>query len=239
MVARMLVVAAVALSLAACRDGGERDATATAVTPTTHLTPPTTTASIPSPTGVIASPAVSILATPGLPVSEPATPTMLSGTPTPGGATLNARQAQEVAALTAFLAAYNAGDLDATLAAIAEPWGWSDCDYARGTAMTGQGRDAFAAWLRQRFADHDQLIIGQVILGGQDGLVMGVSFARRTSDTLRAQGLPDGIAPQLGAKVFFDYSDPHNAQPRGQMTAFNNGPFGGSPESCEPATYRR
>ncbi len=82
--------------------------------------------------------------------------------------------------------------LDAALAAIAEPWGWSDCDYARGIAATGTGRDTFAAWLRQRFADHDRLILGQIVLGGQDGLVMGVSFARRTSDTLRSRGLPDG-----------------------------------------------
>ncbi len=178
------------------------------------------------------------LATPTVPAPV-ATRALPPGTPTPGGATLSARQAQEVAALTAFLAAYNAGDLDATLAAIAEPWGWSDCDYARGAVVTGQGRDAFAAWLRQRFADHDQLTIGQVVLGGQDGLVMGVSFARRTSDTLRGQGLPDGIAPQLGAKIIFDYTDPAIPDPRGQMMRFANGPFGGSPESCEPATYRR
>lgn len=109
----------------------------------------------------------------------------------------------------------------------------------RGATATGAGQDTFAAWLGQRFADHDQLILGQITIGGQGGLVMGVSFARRTSDTLRAQGLPDGIEPQLAAKVFFDYSDPRNAQPRGQLTNFNNGPCGGSPESCEPATYRR
>lgn len=136
----------------------------------------------------------------------------------------------------AFLAAYNAGDLDAALAAIAEPWGWSDCDYARGIAATGTGRDTFAAWLRQRFADHDRLFLGQIVLGGQDGLVMGVSFARRTSDTLRSQGLPDGVEPQLAAKIIFDYTDPAIPGPRGRMVTFANGPFGGPPESCKAAT---
>jgi hypothetical protein len=67
---------------------------------------------------------------------------------------------------------------------------------------------------------------------------MGVSFARRTSDTLRAVGLTEGIEPRLAAKVFFDYSDPRNTQPRAQLTNFNNGAFGGSQEPCEPATYR-
>lgn len=175
------------------------------------------------------------LATPTVPAPV-ATRALLPGTPTPGGATLSAWQAQEVATLTAFLTAYNAGDLDATLATIAEPWGWSDCDYARGTAAKGQGRDAFAAWLRLRFADHDQLTLGQVILGGQDGLVMGVSFSRRTSAILREQGLPDGIEPQLAAEIIFDYTDPAIPGPRGRMTRFANGPFGGSPEPCEPPT---
>lgn len=236
MVARMLVFVALALSLTACRGGGGRDDPATAVA-TTRFTSATATVNIPSPTSVPVSATATLPATP---TNAPAaTPAMRSGTPTPGGATLNARQAREVATLMAFLAAYNAGALDATLAAIAEPLVWSDCDYARGVAVTGQDRAAFAAWLRQRFADHDQLILGQVILGGQDGLVMGVSFARRTSDTLRAQGLPDGIEPQLAAKVIFDYTDPHIASPRGQLLTFANGPFGGSPEPCEPATYRR
>lgn len=80
-----------------------------------------------------------------------ATRALQSATPTPGGATLSARQAQEVATLTAFLTAYNAGDLDATLAAIAEPWGWSDCDYARGYGdRGGPGYICRLAWAALR-----------------------------------------------------------------------------------------
>lgn len=117
--------------------------------------------------------------------------------------------------------------------------GWSDCDYAHGIAVTGTGRDSFADWLRQRFADHDRLILGQVILGGAGGLVMGVAFARRTNDPLRAAGLPGGIEPQLATRVFFDYSNPAGTSPRGLIANFANGPFGGSAESRAPAAYRR
>lgn len=79
----------------------------------------------------------------------------------------------------------------------------------------------------------------QIDFGGTDGLVLGVSFARRTSDTLAAQGSPNGIEPQLAAKVVFDYSDPASTSSRGLITGVANGPFGGSPEACQLSTYQR
>lgn len=150
-----------------------------------------------------------------------------------------ARQAQEIVTLGAFLRAYDAGDLRSARGSFDNQLTWSDCDYARGIAVSGDGLESLTTWLQQRFADHDQLYLGQIDFGGPDGLVLGVSFARRTSDTLTAQGLPGGIEPQLAAKVIFDYSDPVSTGRRGLITGFANGPFGGPPDACQLSTYRR
>lgn len=69
------------------------------------------------------------IAPPGVP--RPAGTGTPPGTPPSGTPTPSARQARALATVVAFLAAYNAGDLDATRATLAEPWGWSDCDDAR------------------------------------------------------------------------------------------------------------
>lgn len=158
---------------------------------------------------------------------------------TPAATTLSARQAQAVATLAAFLRAFNAGEVDTALATFGEPLSWSDCDYARGVGVSGTSRDSLGAWLRQRAADHDRLTLGEVTLGGPDGLIVGASFAHRASDTLRARGFPEGIAPQLAAKVVFDYSNPASGSPRGLIGAFANGTVGGPTADCDPATYRR
>jgi hypothetical protein len=50
------------------------------------------------------------------------------------------------------------------------------------------------------------------------------SFSQRSGDVISQPGHPDGIAPRLGAEVKFDSV--------GLITEFNNGPFGGSPNSC-------
>lgn len=144
---------------------------------------------------------------------------------------LSAGQVRAVATITAFLDAYNAGRIDDLLALLAEGSILSDCDYRAGMAINLQGKAEVAAWLRERIADRDQLIVAAMQNENPDQRVtgahiVGVTFARRTSDTLRALGNPDGIAPRLSAKVSLTADD-------AKITRFANGPYGGPPGECQ------
>ena len=122
-----------------------------------------------------------------------------------GDLVLTGLQAQEVGTLMAFIRAYNAGRLDEALALFADDplTQFSDCDHRENREIGGRGRDAIAQWLAQRIADHDRLVVARIELSPRDSHAMGVVYARRTSDTLRALGQPDGFAPQLATKVIF------------------------------------
>jgi len=143
--------------------------------------------------------------------------------------TLDARQAREVAVLIAFIHAYNAGRVDTALALFGPPWVWSDCDYRRVVVLAGQGKASLGRWLHQRSADHDRLDIGSITVGTVQEEALGVTFKWRTSDTLRALGHPQGIAPTLGAKVIFDG---RSGEARPSIMRFVNGPYGGSLDPC-------
>lgn len=54
--------------------------------------------------------------------------------------------------------------------------------------------------------------------------VLGVSFVRRNSVSISRGGHPDGITPEVAAKVKFDSEE--------LITEFNNGPYGGPPGGC-------
>jgi hypothetical protein len=100
--------------------------------------------------------------------------------------------------ILAFFDAYNASQLDAALALMDEQGQISDCDFQANRPVLFRGKSQIAHWLRQRFADHDQLIVRKIDAGNS---VVGVEFAGRISDTLRRLGYPDGITPNLVAKV--------------------------------------
>lgn len=134
-------------------------------------------------------------------------------------------QTAEAGLVIAFIHAYNAGDLDAAIDLLDDQVGVSDCDYQRVRPIAFTGKAAVTDWLRQRMADHDQLTISEIEVGGG---AVGIGYARRTSDTLRKMGFPDGIRPQSGTKVLFT-SD------RKRIARFANGPVGGDPETCRPA----
>ncbi len=144
--------------------------------------------------------------------------------------TLDAQQAQEVAVLIAFIHAYNAGHVDTAVALFGPPWVWSDCDYRRGAVLAGQDKASLRRWLEQRAADHDRLDIGRITVGTEQEVALGVTFKRRTSDTLRALGHPQGIVPALSAKVIFDGRSGVVARP--SIIRFVNGPYGGSLDFC-------
>jgi len=69
-------------------------------------------------------------------------------------------------------------------------------------------RPGLVQWLRKRFADHDRLTLARAADDnpGQPVGVLGVWYARRTSDTLRSLGRPRGIVPQVGQKLVFTFA---------------------------------
>jgi len=44
-------------------------------------------------------------------------------------------------------------------------------------------------------------VVERIIITPQSSTALGVVYARRTSDTLRSLGQPDGIKPQLATKI--------------------------------------
>ncbi|MDQ2739729.1 MAG: hypothetical protein M3Y35_14170 [Actinomycetota bacterium] len=148
--------------------------------------------------------------------------------PSPASTATSSARAAEETHLRRFIAAYNAGDLRAALDQFASTAtiGFSDCDYANGQPVDGHGRAQVTAWLRRNIAQHDHLDIGVVSNSNADQPVgvLGVTFSRRSSDTIVRAGHRNGIAPSTGAKVKFARND--------LITEFNNGPSGGPPDAC-------
>jgi hypothetical protein len=142
---------------------------------------------------------------------------------------VNGQQTAEVVTVVRFVKAYNAGRVDDAMALLTDDVGGSDCDYRRATALSFNGPQQTQDWLRARAADHDRLDIRQINNQNPDQPVgvAAIVWARRSSDTLRALRLGDGIVPHLGAKVVFDRSD--------RIRSFANGPEGGSASFCRPA----
>lgn len=114
-------------------------------------------------------------------------------------------QARASATIVAFLDAYNSGQLERALGQMTADIRLSDCDYRSGNAVLLEGHEQVRAWLRERFADHDALVLAELQfgepseVGGSFGAAL--SYERRTSDTLRSLGFPDGIKPRLATKA--------------------------------------
>jgi hypothetical protein len=151
------------------------------------------------------------------------------GAPSPTAYSLVAVQAQEVAVTIRFVNAFNAHNLGQALATFTPSAIGSDCDYGRVQAgFRGEGQ--IRAWLRGRFADADYLGVARIANANpsEPSGVVGVEWAIRKSKTLRRLGFPNGIVPQLNAKVVFTSA----LLPR--ISAFANGPGGGDPKFCRP-----
>lgn len=126
---------------------------------------------------------------------------------------------------------HNAGDLDGVLALLApEVAAWADCAGETFVAvhlptLRPVPKAATVAYFKARFADHDHLEIGQITTsemnGGASGV--GIRFAKRSSDSLRALGFPDGIAGPMTNKTVFDDN--------GLIRAFANA---SGPQDCHP-----
>jgi hypothetical protein len=133
-------------------------------------------------------------------------------------------EAERVASVVRFVTAFNAARLDDASAVFADDAAVNDCDFATHAIVEARGRAAIRAWLVQRFADHDRLVIAGIFNANPDpnsNQVVGVEFARRSSDTIARLGAPNGLVPQAEAKVVFDVSGQ-------RITVFANAP-GGAP----------
>jgi hypothetical protein len=163
------------------------------------------------------------------PVTETALPNATPKTSNPFH--LNAAQSQEVTVFMEFVRAFNAGQLDAALALMDEQVGGSDCDFANVKIVMFRGKTEVAEWLRERFADHDQLQVGEILNENPSEPVgvIGVEWARRTSNTLARFGFTQGIQPHLGAKVVFS-TNPI------RISAFANSPYPNN-SGCDPNVY--
>ena len=145
--------------------------------------------------------------------------------------TVLASDVPRVALVEQFIEAFNRGDRSAVLAPMIDDPIVSDCDYANVTVVEVRGRDQVSAWIDGRTADHDRFTVERIENGNTDAssAAIGVVFARRSSDSLRALGFADGVRPQSGAKVQFSGSGTGL-----RITVFANGPGGGPSKLCQP-----
>jgi hypothetical protein len=138
--------------------------------------------------------------------------------------TVTGARAEEVALVVRFVAAFNAAKLDEASVLFTDDAGLNDCDYAAHTIVEAKGRAAIRAWLVQRFADHDRLVIARISNMNPDpnsNRGAGVDFALRSSDTIARLGAPAGFVPDAQAKIVFDASGQ-------KIQGFANAP-GGAP----------
>lgn len=135
-----------------------------------------------------------------------------------------ASDAQRVALVQRFIEAFNRGDRSALLALMGDGSVVSDCDYTNAAVVDVAGRDQVSAWLDSRIADHDRFATELIENSNTDesAPALGVTFARRSNDSLRKLGFTAGIRPQLAAKVRFSGSGQDQ-----RIEAFANGPVGG------------
>jgi hypothetical protein len=156
--------------------------------------------------------------------------------PATGGADpygwIDAAAARRVATVVKLVDAYNAADMAGVQSLLAsEVAAWADCAGDRFVAINGQygvfapvAKAATIPYFQARFADHDRLEIGQVTTSpGVGGEGVGSRFARRSNDSLRTLGFPDGIVGPHTNKTVFDAS--------GLVVAFANA---SGPQDCHP-----
>jgi hypothetical protein len=114
-----------------------------------------------------------------------------------------------VATVVAFFDAVNAGDEAVALSLVTDRVVGGDCDLTHASPIrrTFGSKTAFAEWLRERLRDHDRWEIGQIVNENPEpttgSRVVAVGFTRRTSDSLRASGRPEGVHPGGAAKIVF------------------------------------
>lgn len=159
------------------------------------------------------------------PTTHQTTRTLSNG----AGFRLDVDQALNVTVTVMFLNAYDAGDLDAAMAALGPDPGLSDCDYARQQTVDLRGRAQVASWLGQRFNDHSRIAWTEIWTDNPDpqSQAVGVTVVRVKSDSLAKLGFPDGVTSPVGIKVIF--TEDH------RIERFAMAPVGGPATACRPS----
>jgi hypothetical protein len=142
---------------------------------------------------------------------------------------IDAAAARRVAAVVKLIDAYNSADM-AGLQGLLAPVvaAWADCAGDKFVAISATLRPVAKAetiaYFQARFADHDRLEVGRITTApANGGEGVGIQFARRSNDSLRALGFPDGIVGPQTNKTVFDAS--------GLVVAFANA---SGPQDCHP-----
>jgi hypothetical protein len=144
------------------------------------------------------------------------------------------REEEARAAFAAFFKAFNRHDAGAALDFFARDSrsgnvGANDCDFRHKRTVRFIGRADVAQWLHQRAADHDQLTVRSIRIIANDVSPVagaGVTYSRRTSDTLKSLGFATGITRGLASKIAF------TVRGRVRLSQFANAAGGGRP--CSP-----
>lgn len=171
------------------------------------------------------TPALALLAsscTPAPTVSEASSSPNPAASPEPNVFAVSGAQATQVDLVVRFVAAWNREDVGGALAVLTPDIQVSDCDYRTHEVVEAAGQSAVRSWLLARFSDHDRLEIGRIFNANPDSSsAAGVDWANRRSTTIAALGAPNGIRPELSAKVGFEESG-------SAIAGIANGP-GGAP----------
>ena len=145
----------------------------------------------PNLSGPTPSPALStVLATPTL-TAAPVAPS----SPLPVGVYhITQPEANAIAIASRFYAAYNTGRLATVMSLLSAAPHLTDCDYATHSEVILDGRTAIEAYLRARFAEHDQWTVefDQENAANSRDLVVVLPL-QRSNDTLRRLGAPGGV----------------------------------------------
>ena len=123
---------------------------------------------------------------------------------------VTAGRARMVRTLLTLIEAYDATALSDALALVADNVVWTDCDYAAGAAVEVRGKSNLREYLAKRSADHDHIEIGTLWNLNPEpatNATVGLTIARRTSDTLAHLRFKNGIVGSVSIKVNFITDD--------------------------------
>lgn len=116
----------------------------------------------------------------------------------PGAYRLQLGEVYQVAWVADFFTAYNAGELETVMGFLDDAPRLTDCDYRSGSTLVVEGRVAVEAYLRDRFAEHDNWVVELFNKNPQNYDVVGVEPLQRQNDTLLALGVPGAVKRDFG-----------------------------------------
>jgi hypothetical protein len=144
---------------------------------------------------------------------------------------IDAAAARRVTTVVKLVDAYNAADLAGVQALLAPEVAWADCAGDKFLTISGEfgtprpmTKAETIPYFQARFADRDRMEIAQITTAPcNGGDCVGIRFGRRSNDSLRAIGFPDGFVGPQTNKTVFDAS--------GLVVAFANA---SGPQDCHP-----